>query len=275
MGILEKAESWALENLKNEDTVAILLVGSWARGSGTDVNDIDIIVVKQFQLTAINHEEHKLGEFTLDIWIYDKEAMIDELQKDCINLNQINNTSMVLSFLPDSIIWYEKEPFISNLIEKAKSWHWNPEYENLLNIPSQPPTTSFLVTAYNENVNLLNTAKNRLHEGKPISHRRKDYPELIIDTSESKAKLVLELTEKSYASLGIDRKWTEFDDGRKAVKTGNWGVALASLKDVLRFIIRYELPTVPEQLLDPNLWKSVEDMKISDELHLALQEAYS
>ena len=201
--------------------------------------------------------------------------MIEELQKACSDLNQINNTSMVLSFLPDTVIWYEKEPFINNLIEKAKSWTWNADYEKFFDIVSQPPTTPFLRSAYDENINLLNAAKNRLRIGKPISHRRKDYPELISESSENKAKLVLELTEKAYVSLGIERKWTEFDDGRKAVKTGNWGVALASLKDVLRFILRYELPTVPEQLLDPNLWKSVEDMKISDELHSALQEAYT
>jgi len=75
MSVLELAKSWAVENLKDDDTVSILLVGSWAEGSGSDVNDIDIIVIKQFQLMAIAHQEHKSDEFILDIWIYDKDSI--------------------------------------------------------------------------------------------------------------------------------------------------------------------------------------------------------
>jgi hypothetical protein len=131
------------------------------------------------------------------------------------------------------------------------------------------------LNAYKENLQLLDAAKLRLNEGKPVSHRRKDYPELIEEKTEEKARTVLELTENAYLLAGIDRNWTEFDDGRKAIQTGSWGNAVASLKDVLRFLVRYQLSSVPEQLLDPSIWKAIEDMTLSDELKAALEQAYT
>jgi hypothetical protein len=182
---------------------------------------------------------------------------------------------MILSFLDNAVVWYEREPFIEELKNKVDNWLWNPEYSKFLEFDKIPPTTPYLLNAYNENVQLLEAAKKRLTEGKPVSHRRKDYPELIENKTEEKARLVLELTENAYLLAGIDRQWTEFDDGRKAIQTGNWGNAVASLKDVLRFLVRYQLASVPEQLLEPSIWKAIEEMTISEELRNALKEAYS
>lgn len=275
MSILETAKNWAVENLKDEDTISILLVGSWAKGSGTDVNDIDIIVIKQFQLIAIAHQEHKLDNFTLDIWVHDIDAIKEDIFGIPIDLNQINNTSMILSFLEHAIVWFETEPILSELKEKALVWSWSSKYSKFLEFDKITPKTPYLLNAYNESLQLIDAAKVRLRKGKPVSHRRKDYPELILEKSEEKAKLVHDLTEKVYSTSGIDRHWTEFDDARKAIQTGHWANAVASLKDVLRFIVRYQLPLVPEQLLDPSIWKAVEDMTLSEELKNALEEAYT
>lgn len=275
MSVLEEAKKWALENLIDDDTLAILLVGAWAKGVGSDVNDIDVIVIKQFQLIGIYHEEHKIDQFNLDIWVHDKEAIHEDLHGEAVDLNQINNTSMILAFLEDSDVWFEKEPFINELKEKARTWSWSPAYTEYLNFKEDKPSTPSLSQAYDENLLLLEAARKRLVEGKQVSHRRKDYPELIQDKSEEKARKVLELTEKAYLLSGIDRHWTEFDDGRKAMLTNEWGKAVASLKDVLRFIVRYQLPLVPEQLLDPSIWKAVEDMTLSEDIRNALEEAYT
>ncbi|MFV2015137.1 MAG: hypothetical protein ACC656_06915, partial [Candidatus Heimdallarchaeota archaeon] len=155
------------------------------------------------------------------------------------------------------------------------NWSWSSEYTEFLEFKEFPPNTPYLLNAYEENLQLIDAAKTRLNEGKPVSHRRKDYPELILEKNEEKARNVLDFTEKAYSISGIDRHWTEFDDGRKAIQTGQWGNAVASLKDVLRFIVRYQLPSVPEQLLDPSIWKAVEEMTLSKELKKALEEAYT
>ncbi len=275
MSVLEEAKKWALEKLIDDDTLAILLVGAWAKGVGKDINDIDVILIKQFQLIGISHEEHRINEFNLDIWVHDKDAIHEDLYGEAADLNQINNTSMILAFLQDSVVWFEKEPFINELKEKANNWSWSSTYTEYLNFKEDIPSTLFLSQAYDENVMLLEAARKRLLEGKQVSHRRKDYPELIQDKTEDKARKVLELTEKAYLLSGIDRHWTEFDDGRKAILTSEWGKAVASLKDVLRFIVRYQLPSVPEQLLDPSIWKTIEEMTLSEDIRNALEEAYT
>lgn len=275
MSVLETAKNWALENLIDDDTVSILLVGSWAKGSGTDVNDIDIIVIKQYQLIAIAHQEHRLENFALDIWVHDKDAIKEDIYGTATDLNQINNTSMILSFLDSAVVWYETEEIVAELKQKTTNWSWPLDYSKLLEFENHIPSTPYLLNAYNENCQLLEAAKVRLQEGKPISHRRKDYPELVQEKSEEKAKMVHDLSENAYLISGIDRHWTEFDDGRKAIQTGHWGNAVDSLKDVLRFIVRYQLPSVPEQLLDPSIWKTIEDMTLSEELEKALEEAYT
>ncbi len=275
MSVLDNAKDWALNNLVDEDTLAILLVGSWARGTGNDTNDIDLIIIKQYQLMGIYHQEHKQDEFTLDIWVNDKDAMHQELFEPLQDLNNINNVSMIISALKEAVIWFEKESFIDAYIEKSKNWTWDQNYIKLLEFNSSEPIVEWAKNAYNENISLLDTAKTRLKEGKPIGHRRKDYPELKIEKSEDFARKVMELTLNAYKHLGVEREWSEFADAKKAMNQGNWSDCVGLLKDVLRFMIRYELPAVPEQLLDPAIWKATEEMTLSDEITAALQKIYS
>ncbi|MHA2169497.1 MAG: hypothetical protein ACXAB7_06345 [Candidatus Kariarchaeaceae archaeon] len=274
MSVLESAKQWANQNLIDDDTLALLLVGSWARGIETDPNDIDLLVIKQFQLVGIVHHEHKQAEFTLDGWVHDKDALQSELFEPAEDLNKLNNISMIVTALKDAVIWYEKEPFITEYIEKAKNWSWNPEYTKFLQFESEPPSSDWARQAYQENLQLLDAARNRLHEGKPIAYRRKDYPELVDKDDEGLAREALDLTNKAYESLGIDRSWSEFSDAKKAFATGQWADCISSLKDVLRFIIRYELPAVPDQLLDPRIWKETDGMTLSDPIKSALVKIY-
>ncbi|MDH5403929.1 MAG: hypothetical protein OEY49_15635 [Candidatus Heimdallarchaeota archaeon] len=276
VSVLDKAREWSLSNLKDIDSVAVLLVGSWARGTGTDVNDIDIIIIKRNQLSAIYHEEHVLDGYTLDIWVHDLDNLNNELTKKADDLNQVGNISLVLSFLKDAVIWYQDESLIDigKLQEKAKAWKWDNSYKDYLSFKTSMPTSDWAKIAYSENLELLDAALKRLDSGEPISHRRKDYPELFKDVSEEKAKDAVEKTVQAYNHLGLTREWTELKDATKAIDTGDWVNAIASIKDVLRFIIRYDLPSVPEQLMDPNLWSSGEQMTMSSELLEALKAAF-
>jgi hypothetical protein len=155
MSVLESAKQWANQNLIDDDTLALLLVGSWARGIETDPNDIDLLVIKQFQLVGIVHHEHKQAEFTLDGWVHDKDALQSELFEPAEDLNKLNNISMIVTALKDAVIWYEKEPFITEYIEKAKNWSWNPEYTKFLQFESEPPSSDWARQAYQENLQLL------------------------------------------------------------------------------------------------------------------------
>jgi predicted nucleotidyltransferase len=260
---------------KDEDTIGILLVGSWARGEGTDRHDIDIIKVKHNQLVGIQNEEYKGDDYTLDIWVHDIDNMKSELSGDVHDANQLTNTSLIISFLNDAEIWFEEGTTISELKEQVAKWNWSEGVENVLNFTPEEPEGEWLKNAYNESLELLNQAKQRIQANQPASHRRKDYPELLKNIDEKNAKVAYEKTMKAYEKLGIERNWTEFRDTRVALEQGEYGKAVASIKDILRFMVRYELPSAPDQLLDPALWKSVEVMKISDELVDALKFTYS
>ncbi len=272
--ILEKAKEYALNNLVDDETVAILLVGAWARGEGTDVNDIDVVVIKQYQLVGISHIEFPGDGFTLDCWIHDKDAMIYELSVEPIDANALTTLSLTLRFLKDAIVWFEKNPFVDELKQRAIEWKWNPELTKLLEFDAPEPESSWAKNAYHENLKFLELAKKRLLEGQPVTHRRKDYPELNQDYDEETAKKLMDMTKAAYNNLGIERDWPEFKDAEKALNHGNWKNTVASLKDVLRFILRYELPSVPDQLLDPKIWHNAEQVHLSEETLTALKIAY-
>ena len=123
-------------------------------------------------------------------------------------------------------------------------------------------------------LNLLENVKNCIREGRPISHRIKDYPELITDFEEEIAKRLMEITAKAYSDLGIKREWTEYKDAKKALQYQEWGLAVASLKDVLKFLIRSSLESPPNQLLDPNIWCLAEEADLPTNLKRALEFIY-
>ncbi len=272
--VLEKAKQWALENLIDEETDAILLVGAWARGEGTDVNDIDLVILKRYQLVAIAHIEVPCDGFTLDCWIHDRDSIHYELYTEPTDSNQITNLSLTLKFLKEAIIWYEREQFVEELKVRAENWTWDPKIKQLLEFDAEPPQTAWALNAFNESKKLLEFAKVKVDQGLPITHRRKDYPELNQDYGEQVARQLMEATQEAYDNLGIERDWPEFKDAVKALNHGNWTNAVASLKDVLRFIIRYELPSVPDQLLDPKLWTNAEKVHLSDPTLRALKIAF-
>ncbi len=273
--VLEKAKEWAINNLVDDETIALLLVGAWARGEGTDVNDIDVVQIKQYQLVAISHIEFPADGFVIDCWVHDKDAMIYEMSVDPIDSNAITTLSITLRFLKDAIIWFEREPFIvEELRQRASEWKWNTELVKLLQFEAEEPETNWARNAFHENMEFLEKARQKLLNGEPVTHRRKDYPEINQNYDKETATKLWEATRKAYENLGIQRDWPEFKDAEKALNHENWKNAVASLKDVLRFIIRYELPSVPDQLLDPKIWKYAEQVHLSEDTLNALKLAY-
>lgn len=273
--VLDDAKRWCLDNLRDDDTDAILLVGSWGRGEGKDPMDVDIIIIKSRQIVAIDHKEYKNPNFALDCWIHDKNSMLSELMNSPTDANAITSLSQILSFLRDCQVWYETTPFIAEWKQKALAWKWDTNIKDLLMFSANEPSVLWAKIAFNENMSLLEAAKKRVDIGLPISHRRKDYPEISSPSDENKAKKSIELTEIARQTIGFDIIWSELKDAKKAIQTGKWSDVIDSVKDVLRYMIRYALPSVPDQLLDPSLWKTAEEMSLSKEMLDALQETFS
>lgn len=272
--VLDLVKQFCKESLVDEDTQSVILTGSWARGDGTDVNDIDIIIIKQFQLVDIHNYHIEKRHFTLDIWQYDKDSFINFLTTIPEELNQIHKISLILKGLVDSTIIYDKEDFIGLYSSIAQNWSWNADSINLMNFPSEEPIKEWAKRAYHENLRYLELAKTNIATGQAISHRRKDFPDMLVNADETKVMAIMYLIQESYDQLGIEVKWPELEDAKKAINMKEWKSALASQKDVLRYILRYDLPTTPNQLLDPSIWQDTDQVDLTESLEKAFELTY-
>ncbi len=272
--VLEIVKQFCMEKLVDEDTQSVLLTGSWARGDGTDVNDIDIIIIKQFQLVDIHNYHEEMRHFTLDIWQYDTDSFVNFLTTAPEDLNQIHKISLIIKGLVDSTIIFDKDNFIGQYISITQNWSWSPDSVNLMNFQSVEPVKQWAKNAYYDNLKFLESAKRCIQTGQAISHRRKDFPELLVPADGTKVMAIMYLIQEAYDQLGIEVRWPELEDAKKAINMNEWESALASQKNVLRYILRYDLPTAPDQLLDPSIWQDTDVVDLTESLEKALELTY-
>ena len=72
----------------------------------------------------------------------------------------------------------------------------------------------------------------------------------------------------------IAYNYGKLEDAKKAINMKEWRSALASQKDVLRYILRYDLPTTPNQLLDPSIWQDTDEVNLTESLEKAFELTY-
>lgn len=273
--VLEEVKQYIIDNMVDEDTTSISIIGSWGKGVGKDPFDIDVLVVKKFQLTEMYNQTIEETNFHLDVWIYDHDSLQESLEQPIIDINQINRISLTILGLSSADVIYMKDDTIKQKIEKAKNWNWDHNLKDLLKFELSSNGDGWIKNAISEDLRYLNAAITRLGEGKPVTHRKKDYPEIMEQGDEIRATKLMELTLMAYNSMNVDIKWTELRDAQRSLDLGDWNNCLASLKDILRFLLRYDLPSTPQQLMDPNLWLSVTEMQISTNLRTALEFAFT
>ena len=121
---------------------------------------------------------------------------------------------------------------------------------------------------------LLELAEKKFDEGKPISHRVKDYPELIIKAEKNEVEMLFKSILSSYKSLGIEREWIEMTYAQKAIKEENWNKAFACIKGILRFLIRKHVASAPRELRNPSLWKMAEEQDLPKEIINLMKAIY-
>jgi len=272
--ILDEVKEWILRRLIQPNTQTILLVGPWVSGQAKFASDIDIVVIAKKLLTSSQNEKMNFKNWTIDIWYNDKNHMEMILQKKVENLSDIFQKSYYLDFLLNCIVWYEKEPYIEKYIELTKNWKWNPEDKQFLRIQSKPPTKEWAKRAYEENIKLLELAEKKFDEGKPISHRVKDYPELLIKVEKNEVEMLFKNILSSYKRLGIEREWLEMTYARKAIKDEDWAKAFACIKGILRFLIRKHVASAPKELRNPSLWKMAEEQDLPLEIINLMKAVY-
>jgi len=273
--ILEELKNRVIEDLLDEETLAVLLVGSWADGTAKEFSDIDLVVIRSEQTPFIHNKKYEFQGKILDVWFHDAEYMMKAVNKQIESLSDIYQASLYLSFLSNCKVWFEKESFIQNRIELSQKWKWKAEHRMFIKLMGKPPTVSWAKKAYEENMQMLLLFENRFDNGLPITHRLKDYPELHLPVSENKAKELFQITMKLFEEERFEREWTEVIDAKKAIKNENWILAFISSKDVLYFLLRRALkPPSTMERRDPSFWEFAEDKIIPVELLKALEIAY-
>ena len=273
--ILDELKNRVIQDLLDEETLAVLLVGSWANGTAKEFSDIDLVVIRSDQTPFINNKKYEFQGKILDVWFHDAEYMIKVLNKQIESLSDIYQTSLYLSFLRNCKVWFEKDQFIQNRIKLSQEWKWKSEHRIFIKMLGKPPQIPWAKKAYEENLQMLALFESRFDNGLPITHRLKDYPELHLPTNEIKAKELFQITMKLFEEARFEREWTEVIDAKKAIKNENWIIAFISSKDILYFLLRRAVkPPSSMERRDPSLWEFAEDKIIPVELVKALEIAY-
>jgi len=272
--MLDELRNRVIEDLLDEETLAVLLVGSWVDGTAKEFSDIDLVVFKSEQTPFIYNKKYEFQGKILDVWFHDAEYMMKAINKQIESLGDIYQASLYVSFLQNCKVWFEKNHFIQNKIKLCKEWKWKPEHRLFIKMMGKIPETTWAKNAYKENLELLSLYEYRFDNGLPITHRLKDYPELYPIIDESKAKELYEATMFLYREQRIEREWTEVIDAKKAIQEENWTVAFVSLKDVLYFLLRRYISPPSMELRDPSFWSFVEEKILLAEFIKALEIAY-
>lgn len=272
--MLDELRNRVIEDLLDKETLAVLLVGSWADGTAKEFSDIDLVVFRSEQTPFIHNKKYEFQGKILDVWFHDAEYMMRTVNKQIENLSDIYQASLYLSFLRNCKIWYEKEHFIQNRIKLCQEWKWKPEHRIFIKMMGKPPKTPWAKKAYDENLKILELFEHRFDNGLPITHRLKDYPELHLPVNEIKAKELFQITIKLFEEEKFEREWTEVIDAKKAIKNENWTLAFASSKDVLYFLLRRYLAHPSMEIRNPSFWEFAEERIIPAELIQALEIAY-
>ena len=272
--MLDELRNRVIEDLLDEETLAVLLVGSWAEGTAKELSDIDLVVFRANQIPFINNKKYEFQGKILDVWFHDAEYMMKAINKQIENLSDIYQTSLYLSFLRNCKIWYEKENFIQSRIKLCQEWKWRQELRMFIKMMGKPPKIPWAKKAFDENLELLLLYEYRFDNGLPITHRLKEYPELHPVVDESKVMELYKATMFLYQEQRIEKEWTEVIDAKKAIKEKNWAVAFVSLKDVLYFLLRRYTSPPSMELRDPSFWSFVETKIIPAEFVRAFEIAY-
>jgi hypothetical protein len=272
---LKMAKDWCFENHLDFATLSIMQVGSSVYKEDHEINDVDILIIKDGMESKYTREKQQLNEVEVDALIIDSNHFVELMESPPTNFQQIRDLSLFLVCLRKGKIWYQRYLFLEGYVKLAKNWQWDPNLNKLLKFKLKEPKKEWVKKAYLEHLQILEIIKERLKTGEPISHRRKEMPDIWVQVGEEKARSLFEKTEIAYEKLAISKEWTEWGDAKKAIELEDWVKAFYSMKDVLRWILRKVINNPPSELFDPMIWSIAEKTKLPIELSDAFEEAFS
>ena len=273
--ILESIREWSIANFVNDETLILMLIGSSTHSKEfKDINDVDILIILENSIAAFSKEELEYENIKIDKVTIGDDYLRQLFSKDAENIFDLNLQSAFFEPIQDGVIWYNKYNKLINIVEIAKKWTWNIEYQQFFEFDLQEPKTQLFRNGYLDQLRFLNTLKERLRNNLGISYRRKDLPEITSTCTKVEAQHAKEKIIQLYNQLSVEEEWEFVPYVQIAMNKGEWGKALDNLKDILQGLIYRSIPKKSKNYFDPSIWAIAEENGVSEELMKAIETIY-
>ena len=273
--ILESIREWSIANFVNDETLILMLIGSSTHSKEfKDINDVDILIILENSIAAFSKEELEYENIKIDKVTIGDDYLRQLFSKDAENIFDLNLQSAFFEPIQDGVIWYNKYNKLIDIVEIAKKWTWNIEYQQFFKFDLQEPKTQLFRNGYLDQLRFLNTLKVRLRNNLGISYRRKDLPEITSTCTKAEAQSAKGKIIPIYNQLSVEEEWEFVPYVQIAMNKGEWGRALDNLKDILQGLIYRSIPKKSKNYFDPSIWAIAEENGVSEELMKAIETIY-
>lgn len=233
--------------------VAVLLFGSVVKRNIHLESDVDIVIIKDTQENVIRRNESIVNGVRLDLWEHSLSFYENLFKKDW-QPTEMFRCSLFLNILQECEVLYDKNSKFNNFRKNALQWKWprrckdfiNHKLRRALNNYRERDYDRFEKLVYLRKLFLLNTCRELLGIGKPVSIRNKDLYlkckmhlaardfETVFSRTPSleELELLVESTLNLFHSEVKGRgPWTELKDAQNYISNRNGFMAAISLQN--------------------------------------------
>ncbi len=235
-----------------EDTVAVLLFGSVAKGNIHPSSDIDIVIIKDSQDSLIERKEYHQDKTKIDLWKHSC-SFYNRLFKKNWQPAEMFLYSLFLNILQDCNVLYDGDTKFGEYRENALKWIWPKACKDFIMNKLRGAVNNyekdfneFEKLVYLRKMFLLQMCRRLLDMGKPVSIRNKDYylkckEHFSIQNFETvfgrtpeieQIESLFEKTVETFNQEVKDREpWTELKDARSYLSNNRVLMATISLQN--------------------------------------------
>ena len=253
------ATNIAQNNKKQDDTNAVLLLGSVSTGNIHPESDLDIVVIKNQEKPLIQRKQSTIDEIEIDLWEH-STYYYERLFKQDWKPDEMFLYSLFLNILQTCDILYDKNSKFIEYQKMALRWEWSEsckdfiqsKYDNTTLKMENLHPSGLEASLYQKKLLLLETCLMLFEQGMPVSNRNKDLYKRHVELSKSNnfediwgipsVENLSELVEQGiaffYSEIRNRELFTELYDARKHIENGEFFLSLISLQNGAYYVGR-------------------------------------
>lgn len=248
------------EERMKADVSGVLLFGSVAEGNVHSESDLDLVVIKAGQDAPVKRNKHKREGVIVDLWEHSLSCYESLFRKDWKPSTMFFH-SLFLNILQACEILHDPDGRFGKYREKALQWSW-PDAARVF-VEQRWKSGLSTVRELDDNFEklasmrrlfLVKACRTLVELGRPVSIRNKDY---YLIFSKLTANLSMNDFEKVFGGIPTRRElenlvrgtlslfaeeaperepWTEFEDARKHLSSGELFLAALSLQNAAYYL---------------------------------------